>query len=83
MPVGIYSMSDYRRERYGAISDAEWFDHNNKEANEIRDKCLNEILENMVAFLHDNSSGVAIFDATNATFERRRDIMQKVPTDNV
>lgn len=78
MPVGIYSMSDYRREKYGAISDADWFDPQNQAANVIRDQCLREIMANMLTFLHENSSGVAIFDAANPTHQRRKEITQMV-----
>jgi hypothetical protein len=78
MPVGVYSMSDYRREKYGAISDAAWFDPSNLAANEIRDSCVHEIMNNMTAFLQEHASGVAIFDAANPTHERRSEITQKV-----
>lgn len=78
MPVQIYNLSNYRRERYGVISEAEWFDHNNKSANEIRDVCMNAVVSDLVTFLQENSSGVAILDATNPTYERRKDLTAKV-----
>lgn len=78
MPVEIYNFAEYRRERYGAISEAEWFDNNNSAANDIRDVCLKAVLDDSMKFLNENSSGVAIIDATNATFLRRKEVSRQV-----
>lgn len=78
MPVEIYNFAEYRRERYGAISEAEWFDNNNVAANKIREACLKAVLDDSMKFLRENSSGVAIIDATNATFARRKEVTRQV-----
>lgn len=83
MPVEVYNLSDYRRERFGVISEAEWFDPNNQAANEIREICLNAVVDDLVTFLQNNSSGVAVLDATNPTHARRADLATKVPNLNI
>jgi len=80
MPVEVYNLSDYRRERFGVISEAVWFDPNNKEANEMREICLSAVVEDLVTFLQNNSSAVAVLDATNPTHARRADLQAKVHT---
>ena len=78
MPVEVYNLSDYRRERFGVISEAVWFDPNNKEANEMREICLTAVVDDLVTFLQNNSSAVAVLDATNPTHARRADLQAKL-----
>lgn len=78
MPVGVYQLSNYRRELYGAVTDAEWFDPANESANAIREECQRIATADVIKFLHDNVNGVAIFDSTNPTHERRVELKRKV-----
>lgn len=63
---------------FGAVSDAEWFDSENVEAQRIRDACNLKILEDMILFLQEHPNGVCILDSTNPTHERRQRLVDRV-----
>jgi hypothetical protein len=69
--VKVFNVSEYRRSICAGIKDAEWFDNNNIEARTLRDQCNGQALEDMLTFLRENKTGVAILDSTNPTHERR------------
>lgn len=60
------------------MNDAEFFDNNNEEANHIRKVCNDAAASDMVNFLNSNSNAVAIWDSTNATHNKRIELVEKV-----
>jgi len=76
IPVEVFTVAEYRLKLCGVISDAEWFDATNIEANELRSQCNKLAVEDMIEFLNKNENGVAILDSTNATHERRKFVLQ-------
>lgn len=71
VPVQVFSAAEIRRNEFGALKDADWFDPLNHEAQAIRATCNKKALENAATFLQNNVNGVAIIDASNPTHERR------------
>jgi len=78
MPVEVFNVSEYRRKLYGAVKDAEWFDHLNEATMEMRTNCNIKAIADMEAFLKEHENGVVIFDSTNDTFDRRYNLLNKV-----
>lgn len=67
----VFSVGEYRRNATEAYKNHEFFDPNNKEAMAIRGKCALDALEDMCKWLEQGGE-VAVYDATNAAFERRK-----------
>eukprot|EP01038_Epipyxis_sp_PR26KG_P012621 gene12621-16924_t len=78
LPVNCFNAAEYRREMCGALKDAEWFDPTNAEAVQLRKDCNDKVLEDMIAFLHIHSNGIAILDSTNPTHERRMHLVSRM-----
>ena len=77
--VKIFNVGDYRRRRFGASQNAEWFDMQNAEARRMREEVNNEALTDMLQFFRESSTNsVGILDATNSTRVHRASILQKV-----
>ena len=74
----VFNVSEYRRRLFGAVKDAEWFDSSNPSTVEMRMKCNEKAIDDMVMFLSENDTGVVIMDSTNDTFERRQHVLNKV-----
>lgn len=76
-PTRHFNVGIYRRKNRedGVVQDASFFDSHNAAGMEARQKALNLAIHDMLAWLEDDAAQVAIFDATNSTFEasaRRR-----------
>ncbi len=67
----IFNVGNYRRERIGQHKPASFFDPNNSEGTQARQKVAMEALEDALRWLKGDGQ-VAIYDATNSTHERRR-----------
>lgn len=78
MPVGMYQLAHYRMKLYGATTDAEWFDPHNETGKAVREACLKMAVTDVTEFLRTNTTGIAIFDSTNPTYERRVQLMREV-----
>lgn len=78
VPVEVFNVSEYRRNLYGAFKDAEWFDQNNDETMELRNKCNERAIADMELFLQAHTNGVVIFDSINNTFEKRLNLLHRV-----
>ncbi|GFX61065.1 hypothetical protein TNCV_4117141 [Trichonephila clavipes] len=67
----VFNVGEYRRQATEAYKNHSFFDPNNKEALAIRSKCALDALEDMCQWLEQEGE-VAVYDATNTTFERRK-----------
>lgn len=57
---------------------ASFFDPDNTEAAELREQLAMQTLDELLDFLLDQNGSVGIFDATNSTLDRRKNIMTKI-----
>ncbi|KAF2818549.1 bifunctional 6-phosphofructo-2-kinase/fructose-2,6-bisphosphate 2-phosphatase [Ophiobolus disseminans] len=57
---------------------AGFFDPNNTKAAQIREQCAMETLDDLLDYILKGSGSVGIFDATNSTLARRKQIMDKI-----
>jgi 6-phosphofructo-2-kinase len=57
---------------------AGFFDPSNKRAAQIREQCAMETLDELLDWVVDGAGSVGIFDATNSTLARRKQIMEKI-----
>lgn len=57
---------------------ASFFDPSNKRAAQIREQCAMETLDDLLDYILTGSGSVGIFDATNSTLPRRKQIMDKI-----
>jgi 6-phosphofructo-2-kinase len=57
---------------------ASFFDPNNEKAAHIREQCAMETLDELLDYILDGNGSVGIFDATNSTLGRRKQIMEKI-----
>jgi len=71
----VYNVGAYRRKAAGTDRLHDFFRHDNEEAQEIRRKCAFEALQDVTKWLQGHHK-VAIFDATNTTRDRRRDLVE-------
>jgi broad specificity phosphatase PhoE/predicted kinase len=67
----VFNVGEYRRAATQLYKSHEFFDTNNKEAMEIREKCAAQALEDVCQWL-DSGGEVAVFDATNTSRKRRQ-----------
>lgn len=67
----VFNVGEYRRKATDAYSNHSFFDPNNKEAMELREKCATAALEDTCRWL-DGGGEVAVFDATNTSRTRRQ-----------
>ncbi|KAF2728185.1 bifunctional 6-phosphofructo-2-kinase/fructose-2,6-bisphosphate 2-phosphatase [Polyplosphaeria fusca] len=57
---------------------ASFFDPSNKRAAQIREQCAMETLDDLLDYILKGNGSVGIFDATNSTLARRKQIMEKI-----
>lgn len=57
---------------------ASFFDPSNKKAAQIREQCAMETLDELLDWVVKGNGSVGIFDATNSTLPRRKQIMKKI-----
>jgi 6-phosphofructo-2-kinase len=57
---------------------ASFFDPTNKKAAQIREQCAMETLDELLDYILNGSGSVGIFDATNSTLARRKQIMERI-----
>ncbi|CAO2648660.1 Nn.00g079270.m01.CDS01 [Neocucurbitaria sp. VM-36] len=57
---------------------ANFFDPSNKKAAQIREQCAMETLDDLLDYILKGSGSVGIFDATNSTLARRKQIMDHI-----
>lgn len=66
----VFNVGEYRRQATEAYRNHDFFRPDNKEAMAIRNKCAIDALNDMCKWL-DEGGEVAVYDATNTTYERR------------
>lgn len=69
----VFNLGEYRRKETLAYRNHDFFRTDNREAMELRQKCCQDALKDVVQFL-ESGGEVAVFDATNSTQERRKRI---------
>lgn len=57
---------------------ASFFDPSNKKAAQIREQCAMETLDDLLEWVVNGNGSVGIFDATNSTLPRRKQIMERI-----
>jgi 6-phosphofructo-2-kinase len=57
---------------------ADFFDPQNQRAAQIREECAMETLDDLLDYILKGSGSVGIFDATNSTLARRKQIMERI-----
>ncbi|XP_040355829.1 6-phosphofructo-2-kinase/fructose-2,6-bisphosphatase isoform X5 [Ixodes scapularis] len=67
----VFNVGEYRRQATEAYRSHDFFRADNAEAMAIRSKCALDALEDMCKWL-ETEGEVAVYDATNTTFERRK-----------
>jgi broad specificity phosphatase PhoE len=72
VPVGVFNVAEYRRNKHGSVRDFAWFDRSNQDSLRIRDECNELALADLKDFLDKHPNGVAILDSTNSTCVRRK-----------
>ncbi|XP_069683408.1 6-phosphofructo-2-kinase/fructose-2,6-bisphosphatase 1 isoform X4 [Periplaneta americana] len=73
----VFNLGEYRRHATSAYKSHEFFRPDNREAMAIRTQCAMEALHDVCAWL-ESGGEVAVFDATNSTWERRQMIREIV-----
>ena len=69
---------EQEKEEEGMDQSASFFDPNNEKAAQIREQCAMETLDDLLDYILDGNGSVGIFDATNSTLGRRKQIMEKI-----
>mmetsp|Transcript_83290 Transcript_83290/g.135041 ORF Transcript_83290/g.135041 Transcript_83290/m.135041 type:complete len:732 (+) Transcript_83290:199-2394(+) len=72
----VFNVGAYRR-AVGGNEDAEFFDASNKDAAATREQLAWTVFAELMLWLVSGRGDVGIFDATNTTDERRRQILEK------
>ncbi|KAA8499030.1 6-phosphofructo-2-kinase/fructose-2,6-bisphosphatase [Porphyridium purpureum] len=72
----IFNVGNYRRENVGAYQTADFFDASNSENVTVRIDLAKQCLDDMLTWLLSSDANVAIYDATNATRQRREWIIE-------
>lgn len=67
----MFNLGEYRRHATTAYKSHEFFRQDNVKAMAIRTQCAWEALQDVVDWL-ENGGEVAVFDATNSTYDRRK-----------
>lgn len=80
--VRIFNVGEYRRERLGGRQDQSFFDPDNESANAARQELAVAALEDLLHWLKDEGD-VAIYDATNTTRARRRELRARCEAEGV
>ncbi|KAF2128738.1 bifunctional 6-phosphofructo-2-kinase/fructose-2,6-bisphosphate 2-phosphatase [Dothidotthia symphoricarpi CBS 119687] len=57
---------------------ASFFDPSNQRAAQIREQCAMDTLDDLLDYILNGSGSIGIFDATNSTLLRRKQIMEKI-----
>ncbi|KAI7694724.1 6-phosphofructo-2-kinase/fructose-2, 6-bisphosphatase [Sarcoptes scabiei] len=74
----VFNVGEYRRQATKAYRSHDFFRPDNKDAQAIRSQCALTALKDMCVWLEDGNGELAVYDATNTTFERREVINEFV-----
>ena len=70
----IFNVGDMRRNILGGFQNASFFDHNNKIYSDIRDNIAYDVMNKLITWLKEKNNNIGIFDATNSTIKRRKNL---------
>lgn len=68
----VFNLGEYRRHATTAYKSHEFFRADNEEAMAIRNRCAHQALHDSCEWLLSGQGSVAVFDATNSTYDRRK-----------
>lgn len=74
----VFNLGEYRRNVTTAYRNHDFFRPDNNAAMQIRTNCAKRALDDVVQWLETGGGEVAVFDATNSTYERRKMIEEVV-----
>eukprot|EP00835_Amoeboradix_gromovi_P004586 NODE_366_length_10082_cov_0.124211.p5 type:complete len:268 gc:universal NODE_366_length_10082_cov_0.124211:6206-7009(+) len=74
----VFNVGTYRRKVAGAHLQHEFFDSSNVDAVKMRQLAALDALNDLLKWINEQEVGVAIYDATNTTRERREWIIEKI-----
>lgn len=77
-PARVFNVGNYRRRLLGSAQPASFFDPSNAEGFHARQKLALAALDDLVGWLREGPGRVAIYDATNATRERRDLVVERL-----
>jgi hypothetical protein len=77
IPVKLFNFNEYRWKKYGKVENF-FYDSKNIEAQKRREQIYEEVNSDVVEFMKAHPNGVAILDSTNATYERRKKIIEMI-----
>ena len=72
--IKIFNVGEYRRSILGGFQDSDFFNPNNQEAFIQRESIAQDLLKQLIIWISDDNNRIAIFDATNTTINRRKNI---------
>ena len=81
----VFNVGNYRREFFkNTFNDNNFFDSNNSEAKNLRDKFAMDVLEELIKWMNTLTGNVvSIFDATNTTKLRRSMLIERLTKENI
>lgn len=77
MDTRVFNVGNYRRQQLGSHQPAEFFDPDNAEGQEARQRMATRALDDMLEWFASGGE-VGIYDATNTTRDRRRTVAARV-----
>lgn len=83
IPSKIFNVGDYRREMFGAQLPARFYDHDNAEGLEARNKICDAAMDDMIEFMSVDEIRLAVYDATNSLKENRSKILKRLKDENI
>lgn len=75
IPSQIFNAGDYRRQLFGAVQPAQWYDPNNVQGTTARNTACDAALTDLLEYMKLAGVRVSAFDATNSTKERRKHVV--------
>jgi broad specificity phosphatase PhoE/dephospho-CoA kinase len=81
----VFNVGNYRRVFFkNTFNDNNFFDSNNSEAKNLRDKFAMDVLEELIKWMNTLTGNVvSIFDATNTTKLRRSMLIERLTKENI
>ena len=74
----VFNVGSYRRKVAGSHLNNEFFDPNNTEAVHLRQLAAQDAINDLLKWIQLEEHGVAIYDATNTTRERRKWLLEQL-----
>ncbi|TPX36989.1 hypothetical protein SmJEL517_g00880 [Synchytrium microbalum] len=75
-PARIFNVGQYRRDAVGSVQSHDFWNHENREANTIREQLSKQALHDTLEWLRSPTACVAVYDAANTTADRRTRVLK-------